>query len=616
MNFPSKGLYCGFESTWEVDSCTFKNLTGEVFHLVNAGLDISNTAVFDNQTRVATVKEYSELYMLNTELFRNGGGVYFYVPTLSRVSSPAAWYRFENVSFHNNGGPLIAGRAGTNVYVWQSTICDNEGDGVSIGQTPVYILNSILCNNTGYGIYTYEGASASISYSDVWNNALGNYYGCEPGEGCISADPLFCDTVSNNYYLSNLSPCVGAGEGGTDIGAFGVGCGMELIPGPNMVGPAQTDVSVEFYLRNFSFLSDTYNLNITDSLGWIIIPTYYQVSLDSGEVDTVTFTVSIPSVPVGTTDKITLNGVSLTDPSVADSADLFVTCGSYNVTIRRIPDVPNDEGKQVRIDWSSFPGNDSLVTHFTVFRRIDSLLFSSFNPEREIFSLKEYPPGSWEMVGTYPAYGETLYSATVPTLKDSTIIEGMYWSAFFIRAGTDIPTLYFDSPVDSGYSLDNLSPSPPSGLLASHEPATTRLAWNPTSALDFDYYTFYRDTLSEFTPYSSNRLGFTIDTTFVDSTAELGRTYYYLVSATDFSGNESDPSNEATGVRYITGDANGDGTINVGDVVYLVTYLYKNGPAPDPLEAGDANCDGTVNVGDVVYLVNYLYKGGPAPGCQ
>jgi len=61
------------------------------------------------------------------------------------------------------------------------------------------------------------------------------------------------------------------------------------------------------------------------------------------------------------------------------------------------------------------------------------------------------------------------------------------------------------------------------------------------------------------------------------------------------------------------GDVNGDGIINVGDVVYLVSYLYKNGPSPDPSWVGDANSDGIVNVGDVVYLVSYLYKGGPPP---
>ncbi len=61
------------------------------------------------------------------------------------------------------------------------------------------------------------------------------------------------------------------------------------------------------------------------------------------------------------------------------------------------------------------------------------------------------------------------------------------------------------------------------------------------------------------------------------------------------------------------GDVTGDGMINLGDVVFLVNYLYRGGPAPDPLDMGDVNCDGTVDIGDVVYLVNYLYQGGPPP---
>ena len=61
------------------------------------------------------------------------------------------------------------------------------------------------------------------------------------------------------------------------------------------------------------------------------------------------------------------------------------------------------------------------------------------------------------------------------------------------------------------------------------------------------------------------------------------------------------------------GDANGDGVINSADIVYLINYLFKGGPAPDPLEVGDLNCDGVINSADVVYLINYLFKGGPPP---
>ncbi len=67
---------------------------------------------------------------------------------------------------------------------------------------------------------------------------------------------------------------------------------------------------------------------------------------------------------------------------------------------------------------------------------------------------------------------------------------------------------------------------------------------------------------------------------------------------------------------YICGDTNGDGTVDVGDVVYLISYLYRGGPAPSPVEVGDTNCDGVVDIGDVVYMIEYLYRNGPAPpGC-
>ena len=63
------------------------------------------------------------------------------------------------------------------------------------------------------------------------------------------------------------------------------------------------------------------------------------------------------------------------------------------------------------------------------------------------------------------------------------------------------------------------------------------------------------------------------------------------------------------------GDVNGDGTINVTDVVYLINYLFNEYSPPDPLWLGDANGDGKVNVVDVVYLINYLFGEGPPPPC-
>jgi hypothetical protein len=68
-----------------------------------------------------------------------------------------------------------------------------------------------------------------------------------------------------------------------------------------------------------------------------------------------------------------------------------------------------------------------------------------------------------------------------------------------------------------------------------------------------------------------------------------------------------------TVLEYLPGDPNHDGIINSADIVYLINYLFKGGPQPDPIESGDTNGDEVINSSDVVYLINYLFKGGPEP---
>ncbi|MFH1374135.1 MAG: MXAN_6640 family putative metalloprotease [bacterium] len=69
--------------------------------------------------------------------------------------------------------------------------------------------------------------------------------------------------------------------------------------------------------------------------------------------------------------------------------------------------------------------------------------------------------------------------------------------------------------------------------------------------------------------------------------------------------------------RLQHGDCDFTGSIEVGDITYLVAYLFTSGspPVPEP-GAGDFNCDVQIDVGDITSLVSYLFMGGSPPPCN
>jgi len=108
------------------------------------------------------------------------------------------------------------------------------------------------------------------------------------------------------------------------------------------------------------------------------------------------------------------------------------------------------------------------------------------------------------------------------------------WSVFFVRAHTEAPTTYYDFDPDSGYSVDNLAPAVPKGLIANVYADSTVLTWKPNPEEDLAYYAIYRGSCPDFIPDAP--LGYTIDTTYTDPIVG----YCYKISAFDFAGNESD----------------------------------------------------------------------------
>jgi hypothetical protein len=64
-------------------------------------------------------------------------------------------------------------------------------------------------------------------------------------------------------------------------------------------------------------------------------------------------------------------------------------------------------------------------------------------------------------------------------------------------------------------------------------------------------------------------------------------------------------------ISCIEGDVDGNGSIDVADVFYLVNYLFAGGPAP--VCSGDVDGSTSTDIADVFYLINYLFAGGPPP---
>lgn len=224
--------------------------------------------------------------------------------------------------------------------------------------------------------------------------------------------------------------------------------------------------------------------------------------------------------------------------------------------IGAIKDVPNDQGKQVQVIWYKFSGEADTVKPvrlYSIWRMDDSPIgkFVSLNSFDEIntytkdlvigtqFSIKGEV---WTLAGQSPISGNDLYSLNVPTIFDSTISKGMFWTKFKITGHASDNAILFTSRVDSGYSLDNLVPKAPGSLIVKMADAAVQLDWQIAVDPDVNYYAVYRGTIEGFDFENTPPIGTTTNNKYVDATVEQTVKYYYVVRAFDFSGNKGNTS--------------------------------------------------------------------------
>lgn len=80
-----------------------------------------------------------------------------------------------------------------------------------------------------------------------------------------------------------------------------------------------------------------------------------------------------------------------------------------------------------------------------------------------------------------------------------------------------------------------------------------------------------------------------------------GSSVVFLSSTPDFEFREA---------TIQSGDANGDGQVNVTDIVAIVNFIMDNSPTGFIFTAADVNNDGSVNVTDIVQIVNIIMSSG------
>jgi len=191
--------------------------------------------------------------------------------------------------------------------------------------------------------------------------------------------------------------------------------------------------------------------------------------------------------------------------------------------ITSIQDRPNDQGGYVYLSFiKSFydnvvPGGTKSTEGYS-FQRLDNEV--------------------WVSLSSIYATGDENYIVQLSTLFDSTA-NSTGLTSFRVIAGMDEGT-WFSEPAE-GYSVDNIAPSAPQDLDGFVVENHIELVWQPSPDEDFQYFAIYKS--EESGNFQAEPFATTIETIFIDNDLS-SETIYYVVSAFDYSGNESEYSNE------------------------------------------------------------------------
>ncbi len=250
----------------------------------------------------------------------------------------------------------------------------------------------------------------------------------------------------------------------------------------------------------------------------------------------------------------------------AQRAELdFGAWGHPEPRITSVSDVPGDQGGRVAVNWLGSDRDNKpqqVITYYSVWRAVDLAAFSALasagaspplvdasaiGPDFRGAAIRHERVATtdyyWEWVGNQTFRYTAGYSFSAATREDS--LAGHTAVHYFqVLAHTGDPSVFWQSNVISGHSVDNLAPAAPLALTAQRIGSDVRLRWKRVRVFDLRDYSVYRATSSGVTPIQINLFASATDTVLVDTDAPT-TALYYVVVATDIHENRSAPSNEA-----------------------------------------------------------------------
>ncbi len=250
------------------------------------------------------------------------------------------------------------------------------------------------------------------------------------------------------------------------------------------------------------------------------------------------------------------NGLYMLPMTLSDGE--LVTLDTFHLRVEvlvpvvtSVTDVPEDQGGEVYVsfDRSFFDTHQNPTQEYGVMR-LDHFEGDSV---------------AWVMVASGPAIGEEHYIFLAGTQYDSISETNNGMTEFKVVASMTGGVFHSD-PV-MGYSVDNIAPGVPTGVMAMAMDDSMQVTWDVSLDEDFQYFILEKSNSSEFYEVESFEL---VENAYTDMDFVYNESNFYRVVAVDHVGNTSDYS-EVVEVAILTIDE---------DVLPEDFALHQNYPNP------------------------------------